>query len=66
VVESSARTRCLIASEAPGFDPRRLHFPQGENPMTSSSSNGQLADVVEGLVESTNDRGIRAQGEWHE
>ncbi len=28
------------------------------------SSNGQLADVVEGLVESTNERGIRVQGEW--
>ncbi len=30
----------------------------------TSSSNGQLADVVEGLVESTNERGIRVQGEW--
>jgi hypothetical protein len=28
------------------------------------SRNGQLADVVEGLVESTNERGILVAGEW--
>ena len=28
------------------------------------SSYGQLADVVEGLVESTNERGVRIAGEW--
>jgi hypothetical protein len=32
--------------------------------MTSSSNNSQLADVVEGLVESTNDRGVKVGGEW--
>jgi hypothetical protein len=30
----------------------------------TTSTNGQVADVVEGLVESTNDRGIRVAGEW--
>jgi len=27
-------------------------------------SNGQVADVVEGLVESANERGIKVAGEW--
>src|SRR6266567_9204672 len=29
-----------------------------------TTNNGQVAHVVEGLVESTNDRGIRVGGEW--
>ncbi|SRR2546422_6204911 len=29
-----------------------------------TTSNGQAADVVEGLVESANDHGIRVGGEW--
>jgi hypothetical protein len=29
-----------------------------------TNNNGQVADQVEGLVESTNDRGIRVGGEW--
>jgi len=29
-----------------------------------TTSNGQIADVVEGLVESTNERGVRVAGEW--
>lgn len=29
-----------------------------------TTSNGQVADVVEGLVESANDHGIKVAGEW--
>ena len=29
-----------------------------------TTSNGQIADVVEGLVESTNECGVRVAGEW--
>ena len=29
-----------------------------------TTSNGQLADVIEGLVESANDHGIKVGGEW--
>jgi hypothetical protein len=28
------------------------------------TTNGQVADVVEGIIESTNERGIRVCGEW--
>jgi hypothetical protein len=35
-----------------------------QEPDHASRSLWSLADVVEGLVESTNDRGVRVQGEW--
>src|SRR5216684_924456 len=35
---------------------------QGDPPMTTT--NGGTGDQVEGLVEATNDRGIRVAGEW--
>ena len=30
-----------------------------------TASNGQLADVVEGIVANANDRGVKVGGEWH-
>ena len=29
-----------------------------------TASNGQIADLVEGIVESANDRGVKVGGEW--
>lgn len=43
----------------------RVHAGEGAEAPLMTTSNSQIADIVEGLIESVNERGIRVAGDWY-